>query len=130
MRNKQGESLAFGFIHFASPEHGLKAIETYNGLQKEGKTMKVSIATPKHMRESRNLYISDLPEHVSELQLREVFEQYGHVFNCKLVINPETRKSRGFAFVLFSKASESEAAIQGLNSYRFSGAGQLWLIPP
>ena len=41
MRNKAGESLAFGFVHYKDPKHGLQAIEAYNGRQREGKTMKV-----------------------------------------------------------------------------------------
>ena len=43
MRNKAGESLAFGFVHYKDPKHGLQAIEAYNGRQREGKTMKVRL---------------------------------------------------------------------------------------
>ena len=45
MRNKAGESLAFGFVHYKDPKHGLQAIEAYNGRQREGKTMKVNISS-------------------------------------------------------------------------------------
>ena len=86
--------------------------------------MKVSVAKPKFLRETTNLYVAELPEMASETAVRELFEQYGEVNNCKLVMNQETGLSRGVAFVLFNHAHEAEAAIQGLNGSFFPGAKQ------
>lgn len=119
MKTREGQSLAYGFVEYSRPEHGVQAIATYNGMQKEGKTVKVAIAKPKHMRETTNLYVADLPEQATETAVRELFEQYGEVNNCKVVVNPETGLSRGFAFVLFSVPSEADQAIRGLNGTIF-----------
>jgi len=124
MRNKAGESLAYGFVNFKSPQDGQRAIATLNGVEREGKTMKVSVAKPKHLRETTNLYVADLPEHASETAVRELFEQYGEVNNCKLVMNQDTGHSRGVAFVLFHQAHEAEAAILGLNGSVFPGSNK------
>lgn len=131
MRNKAGESLAFGFVHYKDPKHGLQAIEAYNGRQREGKTMKVSIARPKQTRESTrdaNLYVADLPDSATEDELKGIFENYGKVYNCKLVVNAETGKSRGFAFVLFSKTSEAESAIEELNGKVYPGTNKEMVV--
>ena len=124
MRNQQGESLAYGFVNFKSPDDGLRAIATLNGVEREGKTMKVSVAKPKFLRETTNLYVADLPTSATETQVREVFEQYGEVNNCKLVVNQETGLSRGVAFILFHHAHEAEAAIQALNGQYVLGSSK------
>ena len=54
MRNKAGESLAFGFVHYQDPKHGLQAIEAYNGRQREGKTMKVRMSLRENWQKQRN----------------------------------------------------------------------------
>ena len=53
----------------------------------------VSIARPKQTRESTrdaNLYVADLPDSATEDELKAIFENYGKVYNCKLVVNAET----------------------------------------
>ena len=124
MRNKAGESLAYGFVNYKSSDDGLRAIASLNGVEREGKTMKVSVAKPKFLRETTNLYVADLPEMASETAVRELFEQYGEVNNCKLVVNQETGLSRGVAFVLFHHAHEAESAIQGLNGSSYPGTNK------
>jgi RNA recognition motif-containing protein len=79
MKTPDGHSLAYGFVEYKSPDHGLQAIETYNGVEKDGKKMKVSIAKPKgshgSTRKTTTLYIADLPEEATETTVREVFEK-------------------------------------------------------
>jgi len=129
MRNPAGESLAFGFIHYEDPSHGLLAIKLYDGQQRGNKTMKVAIATKKSgQQQTKNLYVADIPTHISEDQLASMFGEYGHVSNCKLVMDPITHKSKGFAFVLFVKASDAEAAINGLNGFQFPGCEKPMLV--
>ena len=56
----------------------------------------VSIARPKQTRESTrdaNLYVADLPDSATEHELKQIFENYGKVYNCKLVVNAETGES-------------------------------------
>jgi len=122
MRSKTGESLAYGFVNFKTGDDGLRAIATLNGVERDGKTMKVSVAKPKSLRETTNLYVADLPAAASETEVRELFEQYGEVNNCKLVVNHDTGVSRGVAFVLFHHAHEAESAIQGLNGSYYPGS--------
>ena len=46
-----------------------------------------------------NMYIGNLSYRVKEADLRQVMEEYGTVDSVKLIIDRETRKSKGFAFV-------------------------------
>ena len=125
MRSKTGESLAFGFVNYKSSEDGLRAISSLNGVERDGKTMKVSVAKPKSLRETTNIYVADLPTDASEEAVRAVFEGFGEVNNCKLVLNQETGLSRGVAFILFNNPQEAEHAIHALNGKMFPGSGKI-----
>ena len=47
-----------------------------------------------------NLYIGNLSYNVKESDLRNVMEEYGTVASVKLITDRETRRSKGFAFVI------------------------------
>mgnify|MGYP000500138273 FL=1 len=46
-----------------------------------------------------NMYVGNLSYNVKEVDLREVMEEYGTVGSVKLIIDRDTRRSKGFAFV-------------------------------
>ena len=46
-----------------------------------------------------NMYVGNLSYNVKEADLREVMEEYGTVGSVKLIIDRDTRRSKGFAFV-------------------------------
>jgi len=45
-----------------------------------------------------NIYIGNLNYKVKESDLSQVLEEYGTVNSVKLIIDRETRRSKGFAF--------------------------------
>lgn len=47
--------------------------------------------------------------------MREAFAPFGEISNCRIVRDPQTMKSRGYAFVSFVKKAEAENAIQAMN---------------
>src|ERR1700704_4317165 len=55
----------------------------------------------------------------TEDQLREVFSQYGTVTKVQLIMDRETGRPRGFAFVEMSDGGD--AAIQALNGAQLDG---------
>ena len=61
------------------------------------------------------LLIRNLPRSTTENELRELFEAYGTVQFCNLVIDKESGISKGFGFVEMPKTGESKAAMKGLN---------------
>ena len=49
-----------------------------------------------------NMYVGNLSYNVKEVDLREVMEEYGTVGSVKLIIDRDTRRSKGFAFVEYA----------------------------
>lgn len=47
--------------------------------------------------------------------MREAFAPFGEISNCRIVRDPQTLKSKGYAFVSFVKKGDAESAIQAMN---------------
>jgi cold-inducible RNA-binding protein len=62
-----------------------------------------------------NLFVAGLPFDVDDQELKEIFEEYGTVGSAKVILDRETRKSRGFGFVDMPDNAEAEKAIKGLD---------------
>jgi RNA recognition motif-containing protein len=69
----------------------------------------------------KNLYVGNLPHSTTEAELRNVFEPHGAVEKVSLVTDRETGRSRGFAFVEMTNASEADKAIAALNGTDLGG---------
>ena len=68
-----------------------------------------------------NLYVSNLSYNLTDNELREAFERFGAVTHARIILDRETGRSRGFAFVEMPNDDEARAAINGLNSSELSG---------
>ena len=52
-----------------------------------------------------NIYIGNLSYRVRESDLQQVLEEYGVVDSVKLIVDRDTRRSKGFAFAEMPTAS-------------------------
>ncbi len=68
-----------------------------------------------------NIYVGNLSYKVRENDLKEVMEEYGQVDSCKIIIDRDTRKSKGFAFVEMSDDAAAKKVISELNGAEFDG---------
>jgi RNA recognition motif-containing protein len=68
---------------------------------------------------SKKLYVGNLPYTTTDEELREVFGQYGNVTSVQVMMDRETNRSRGFAFV--EMADGAEQAITNLNGAEYQG---------
>lgn len=66
-----------------------------------------------------NLYVGNMAFTTSEDRLREVFSQYGTVTKVQLIMDRDTGRPRGFAFVEMSNGGEQ--AIEALNGKDLDG---------
>ncbi|MEJ2403140.1 MAG: RNA-binding protein [Candidatus Thiodiazotropha sp.] len=66
------------------------------------------------------LYVGNLPWTATEDDVKTLFSEVGEVFSANLILDRETRRSRGFAFVEMSD-SDAEKAISQLNGKQFQG---------
>jgi RNA recognition motif-containing protein len=68
------------------------------------------------------LYVGNLSYNVTEQELREVFAEGGrNVVEVKVVLDRDTGRPRGFAFVEMGSDSEAGAAIQELSGRQIQG---------
>jgi RNA recognition motif-containing protein len=68
-----------------------------------------------------NIYVSNLSFHTSEEDLKNLFLKYGAVTSVKVIMNRETNRPRGFAFVDMPLEEEGRAAISGINNKEIEG---------
>ena len=68
-----------------------------------------------------NMYIGNLSYNVRESDLRQVMEEYGTVESVKLIMDRNTKRSKGFAFVEMPEAAEAQQAINKLNGAEYVG---------
>jgi RNA recognition motif-containing protein len=67
------------------------------------------------------LYVGNLSYGTTELELRELFAQVGTVADAKVVMDRETGRPRGFAFVEMGTAEEALKAIEQFNGRELDG---------
>ena len=67
------------------------------------------------------LLIRNLARTTTETELRAMFEAYGTVQSCTLVVDKETGSSKGFGFIEMPKPGEAKAAIKNLNYIEVAG---------
>ena len=61
------------------------------------------------------LLVRNLARTTTEAELRAMFETYGTVQSCTLVLDKATGSSKGFGFVEMPKQGEAKAAMKNLN---------------
>lgn len=70
---------------------------------------------------NNRLYVGNLSFYTTEDTLQQTFGNFGTVTEAKLVIDRETGRSRGFAFVSMATEAEANAAIEQLNGTDLDG---------
>ncbi|MEO9258527.1 MAG: RNA-binding protein [Crocinitomicaceae bacterium] len=68
-----------------------------------------------------NIFVAKLDYGVTSDDLREVFEEYGEVTSCSVIMDKMTRKSKGFAFVEMPESEQANKAISELNEASING---------
>ncbi len=66
----------------------------------------------------KRLYVGNLPYTMTEQELRELFAEHGSVDAVDVIMDRETGRPRGFAFVEMDNA---DAAIEALNGREIGG---------
>jgi RNA recognition motif-containing protein len=70
---------------------------------------------------SQKLYVGNLPFSATEDEIRQAFSAHGAVNSVSVIMDRETGRPRGFAFVEMDEASGAEAAIRALDGRDFGG---------
>lgn len=67
------------------------------------------------------IYVGNLSYNVTEGDLIGQFEAFGTVDQLKVILDRDTGRPRGFAFVTMNNDEEAKAAIEGLNGVDYAG---------
>ena len=125
-------SSGFGFVAFATHEATKQAFDRLNNAEEVKKRapeflnaevpLYCEVAQPKQKRQQelslqrpidRNLYIKHFPDIYDDEALAKLFEEFGTITSAKVMVNPDTKTSRGFGFVCFDNAESARQAITG-----------------
>jgi RNA recognition motif-containing protein len=68
------------------------------------------------------LLVRNLSRKTTEAELKEMFQAFGNVQSCNLVMDAKTGISKGFGFVEMPSPGEAKAAMKNLNATDVGGS--------
>ena len=68
------------------------------------------------------LLIRNIARTTTEKELLSLFEPFGTVQSCSIVMDKETGASKGFGFVEMPKQGDAKAAMKGINGKEIAGS--------
>ena len=69
----------------------------------------------------KRIYVGNIGVETTAGEIQVLFQQYGKVSRAGIICDPETGRSRGFAFVLMGNDHEGDEAIRNLNQKALAG---------
>ena len=131
----------FAFLGFRDPQSAADAVkkfdQTFIGTQKilvrfalvkgdknlksrkkqnQQKTPNNNVITPVHGDTLKNrFFVKNFPFTITQEELREVFEVYGELTECRIIRNSE-QQSRGFGFVTFADSLDAAKAYDSVHN--------------
>ena len=72
-------------------------------------------------QQKTRIYVGSLVWQLTEEQVRAIFEPFGAIRSCQLIINPETGKHRGYGFIEFADEKSAADAIQEMDNFNLVG---------
>ena len=67
---------------------------------------------------SRVVYLGSIPYDQTEEQILDLCSNVGPVINLKMMFDPQTGRSKGYAFIEFRDLESSASAVRNLNGYQ------------
>ena len=108
----------YGFVEFISEEDADYAIKIMNMIKLYGKPIRVNKASAhqKNLDVGANIFIGNLDPDVDEKLLYDTFSAFGVILQTpKIMRDPESGNSKGYAFINFASFDASDAAIEAMN---------------
>ena len=68
-----------------------------------------------------NIYVGNLPYTITEVELRELFGQFGTVVNANIIMDRDSGQSKGFGFIEMASGEEGDLAIKELDGNDIDG---------
>lgn len=109
-----GRSRGFGFVHFVSAEMADRALDDSHTI--DNKTIDAKKAVPKGSSQRSSvkvtkIFVGGVAPGVTDNEVFECFSKFGTVSSVNIMVDKETNRPRGFAFVEFLDPSSVKAAM-------------------
>lgn len=62
--------------------------------------------------QQNKLYVGNFPYSVDEAQLRDLFSAYGQISDLAMIMDRDTGRPKGFAFITFAQQQSAEKALE------------------
>lgn len=133
--NSSGRSRGFGYVEFTDAATAKKAVEEMNGVEVDGRAVKVDLATQRTANPaarakafndtpseaSATLFVGNLPFSANEDQIWTLFGEYGDVVSVRLPTDRETGAPKGFGYVEFGDVDTAKKAYEGAQGSAVDG---------
>lgn len=74
------------------------------------------VVQERRKRKEYEIFVGGLDKDASEEDLKKVFSQVGEVSEVRLMMNPQTKKNKGFAFLRFATVEQAKRAVTELKN--------------
>lgn len=125
VKRRKGDA-PVGFVQFTLPGMAQAAITAMDGRMVDGTKISVRLANRDKdkgitNKPSSNLYVANLPQKVTELDLRVLFSRYGDIHSLRILKYPNTGVSKGTALVRFVSIEDATRAKDALHCLPLQG---------
>jgi len=136
----EGKIKGAAFVNLAKPEEAKAAIAGLNGKEIGDKKIFVGRHQKREERERDirkafeqrkmerqkqyggvNLYVKNLADNIDDGRLLAEFNKFGNITSAKIMLDPQTNKSKGFGFVCFTNADDATKVVTEMNGRMLEG---------
>lgn len=136
VRNKDdGTSKGFAFVEMETIDEAQKAADGLDAVMFMGRAITVNEAREKAAAKApakrvfessykpgtKKLYVGNLPFSVTEDDIKDLFSSAGEVKNVKIIVDQDTKRSKGFCFIEMSDERGAKKAVETLNDIDVGG---------
>jgi polyadenylate-binding protein len=122
--SKTNRSRGYGYLQFFTKEEAERCLNQMNNATLNGLPLRIvnSISNPKDKYNvNANLLVKNIEKDASQQEVFNLFKTFGNILSAKLETYPNSKESRGFAYIQFEDVSHSDAAMEALNGKDFKG---------
>jgi RNA recognition motif-containing protein len=98
----------YGYLQFVDPAEADRCLREMNNQTLMGNALRIvkSSSDPKFEKEA-NLLVKNIDKEVTQQEIYDKFSAFGNVVSCKLETYPNSKESRGYAYVQFEKPEDA-----------------------
>jgi len=116
-------SLGYAYVNFHSVQDAERALDTMNFTNIRGKQCRImwSQRDPRLRQSGKgNIFVKNLHESIDNKTLYDTFSVFGNILSCKVVMDKDSQKSRGYGYVHYVDDKSAKKAIEGVNGMTIS----------